>query len=107
MTHLEFDKVLNQRIEKIKKVLASKAKEYAKGDRMHNFKRSAGFMRKTPETACWAFLMKHLTSIADLVDDIEAGKFENLAYLSNEKIGDAINYLVLLEALISERISNA
>jgi hypothetical protein len=47
----------------------------------------------------WA---KHIVSILDIVDEFP-DKRPSIAILS-EKIGDAINYLVLLEAMIVEDI---
>ena len=96
-----FEKIVGQRCEAIKAILASKAKEYAREDRLHNFKRAGLFMNKTPATVCWGFAMKHFTSIADIVDDVERGTPPTKA-LAAEKLGDAINYLILLEAILSE-----
>lgn len=101
MTDEEFDVVLNSRIEKIKAVLGAKAAEYARGDRLSNFKKAAAAMSCTPEQACVAFWMKHVISINDLVNDRGAGKKVS-AEMWNEKIGDAINYLVLLDGIVSE-----
>ena len=102
MTDVEFQNVLESRIEKIRCVLAVKAGEYAAGsDRLHNFKQSAALMRVTPEMACLGFLTKHLTSVIDMVHATAAG-VEPTAERLDEKIGDAINYLILLEALFRE-----
>jgi len=98
----DFDKIVNARCAKIKSILASKAKEYSREDRLHNFKRAGVFMGKSPGTVCWGFAMKHFTSIADIVDDVESGSHPPQA-LVQEKLGDAINYLVLLEAILNER----
>lgn len=106
MDNREFDRILTNRITAIKQVLASKGKEYGRMDRLHNFKRAAAFMRTSPEVACFSFSMKHFTSIADIVDDTNAGYVPTKAMV-NEKIGDAINYLILLEALLDERITAA
>lgn len=105
MNQQTFDQLVDARCRAIKTLLASKGKEYAREDRLHNFKRTAGFLNKTPETACWGFAMKHITSIADLIDSIEAdGAITAAPGLVIEKLGDGINYLILLEALVSERI---
>jgi hypothetical protein len=56
----------------------------------------------TPEKALWGLAMKHLVSIVDIVDGLEAGRVPAVA-LSDEKLGDMINYLILLEALLAER----
>lgn len=103
MTDTDFNAIVHARSAKIVKILASKAKEYARGDRLSNFKKAAAAMGTTPERACLGFWMKHVISIADLVNDLDAGKVAG-EEMWQEKIGDAINYLVLLEAIVSERV---
>lgn len=105
MDQKDFDRVVNNRIRAIKEILASKAEEYATEDRLHNFNRAAVFMNKKPSTVCWGFAMKHFTSIADIVDDIEKDDTP-AGDLIHEKISDAINYLILLEACIDDHFSN-
>ena len=101
MTDKEFQKILESRLEKIKLVLARKASEYSRGDRLHNFKRASEALRITPERACIGFLMKHIVSILDMVDDLERD-IHNPLVAWDEKIGDAINYLCLLEGIVTE-----
>ena len=50
--------------------------------------------------------LKHRTSISDIVDDIDNGKLPSREKLA-EKMNDSINYLLLLEALIVERLDGA
>lgn len=108
MTAGEFDAVLAARLEKTRAVLASKAAEYATdGDRLHNFKRSsrlfddAGLYR-TPAEALAGMLVKHWVSVMDLVRrDADDEKIPPAVI--DEKLGDAINYLILLEAVLTER----
>ena len=104
MDNAEFNRIVERRMVLIKQILTSKAKEYARGERLHNFKRAAALAAITPEMALRGMLAKHIVSIWDLVDDIE-NDFEpaHLLAFSKEKIGDAINYLILLEAIIEER----
>lgn len=105
MTQAEFNKVLAARIEKMQAVLESKGKEYgAGGDRLHNFKVATKLESKpqTPEQALWGMLKKHLVSVLDIVDETGMGNYPS-EKTRNEKIGDAINYLILLEALLVER----
>lgn len=54
--------------------------------------------------------MKHIISILDMVDDLDHIKpsVKDSIFLAklpqwDEKIGDAINYLILLRALVEER----
>jgi len=102
MTSLVFKRILEDRIYKMRNVLDVKAGEYARGsDRLHNFKRVAEIKRITPAEACIDGFCKHLVSILDMVDDLAEGKAWALD-IWGEKVGDAINYLILLEALVVE-----
>lgn len=102
MKQLEFEKVLESRIEKIRAVLGKKAAEYARGeDRLHNFKRVAQVKDCTVAQACIDGFCKHLVSILDMVDDRGKNKFHPVD-LWEEKLGDGINYLILLEAIVKE-----
>ena len=102
MTPYDFKMVLENRIRKIREVLDKKAGEYARGqDRLHNFKRVAEIKRITVAEANIDGFCKHLVSILDMVDDQAKGQKWALE-VWDEKIGDAINYLILLEAIIKE-----
>lgn len=104
MTQEELTRIVDLRCIKIKNILANKAREYASDDdRLHNFKRGAAIFRCTPEKHNLFLNSKHLISIQDMVNDLDRFKLANAAQWE-EKIGDAINYLVLLEALIIERL---
>jgi hypothetical protein len=101
-----FDKVLQERIDKTIHTLSVKAKEYRRNNNpMHNFEKAAQFGNTTKERALWGFALKHYTSFMDILDDIEEGKIPSET-LVDEKIGDLINYLILCEASIKERINN-
>lgn len=95
----KFNEILRWRLAKTEKVLASKAGEYASSeDRLHNFKEAAAMLRCTPAQALLGFMTKHMVSIYDLVLSDATPSHETW----DEKIGDAVNYLVLLEALVKE-----
>lgn len=109
----EFNAVVESRIEKIRSVLASKAVEYSKNDdRHHNFKEGARIFNCTPERHLMFLNSKHLISINDMVTGFEEfhiaprNEIERELEIAKweEKIGDAINYLILLEGLVKERI---
>lgn len=100
----EMTRIVTERCQRIVSILANKAKEYASDeDRLHNFKRGAAMFRCTPEKHNLFLNSKHLISIQDMVFDLDRGITANMGQWE-EKIGDAINYLILLEALIAERI---
>jgi hypothetical protein len=98
MNGKDFNEILARRIQEIGRVLDSKAQEYAIGDRLYNFKRAASILRITPGRALLGMFIKHLVSVMDLVD----GSIPNTKAMRDEKIGDAINYLILLEAILTE-----
>ena len=97
----EFEIILQNRLEKIKSILSSKAAEYMQNsDRLYNFKRAATIAGITPEKALFGMLNKHLVSVIDLIENSDSIS----EYLVNEKIGDLINYLILLEAIFIEKL---
>lgn len=101
MTNHDFEVLLTLRVQKIQSVLASKAKEYASDDdRLHNFKVAARIDDETPKKALWGMLKKHLVSVMDMVNSAEDPSWE----LVDEKVGDAVNYFILLEAVLKETL---
>ena len=107
MNAMQFDKVVENRIALIQKILLAKRKEYApeSGDRLHNFNRASAMLSCSREKALIGMLSKHLVSILDIVDTIDKEKTYPSIAIVEEKIGDAINYLILLEAMLKEDIS--
>jgi hypothetical protein len=105
-----FNEILERRIELIISSLSKKAKEYAPGendtryDRLHNFSRAAEVLRTSREKALVGMLIKHLVSILDIVDRFNSDppSIETI----EEKIGDSINYLILLEACMKQDTLN-
>lgn len=102
----EFDQIVENRLEKTVQTLLIKGKEYRRnGDPLHNFNRVAQLGNTTREKGLWGFALKHYVSFMDILDDIEKGDLPSEA-LVDEKIGDLINYLILCEASILDRIKN-
>ncbi|MDA3807739.1 MAG: hypothetical protein PF440_07485 [Thiomicrorhabdus sp.] len=99
----QFNKVVKNRLAACEAVLCKKAEEYASDtDRLHNFKRAAAMTETTPEKALEGMWVKHLVSVQDLINQPSKATPELLA----EKMGDTINYVLLLEALLTERMDN-
>lgn len=99
MRQEELDDFLEERFEIIRSVLASKGYEYTVEDddsRFHNFNMAASFNNETPERALWGMLTKHLVSLSDMV---QRDSEEFPLYVWDEKIGDAVNYMLLLWAM--------
>ena len=107
MNNDEFDKIVEQRKNKISEVLQKKSEEYSSDiDRLYNFKAAANldYPPETPEIALKGMLKKHLVSVIDIVNFTETNPDKITFQLIDEKIGDTINYLILLEALLFERL---
>ena len=103
MTNKDFNKIVEYRIKMIRSVLSKKAVEYAHGDRLSNFNRAAAMLGQNREKALMGMLAKHLVSILDIIDEFDTKKPKE--ELINEKIGDFVNYAILLEAMMKEDIS--
>lgn len=107
MDRENFNKIVEARCESIKTTLVKKGEEYSTANNVfHNFDDSVGIaFAKSPEMVAWEYMSKHLQSIRDLVEQTQHGyagfpKEEMI----NEKIGDAVNYLILIEGMFKQRI---
>jgi len=99
----QFDAFLQGTFAKIDDVLSGKRNEYAPGDdtsRFHNFEVAAAFNDITPEQALWGMLTKHLVSLSDMVKN-DVTDYSLAQW--DEKIGDAVNYLILLWGLVASQ----
>ena len=97
----KFNKILDSRLDKTVLTLGTKGEEYSSDkDRLHNFKLAAEIQGNTPEQALYGMLAKHLVSVHDIV----IGGAYYTEQIIDEKIGDVINYHILLEALLLERL---
>ena len=103
---VNFNDIIAVRVSKIQQVLYKKAEEYATtGDRFHNFRVAARINNETPERALLGMWIKHFISVLDMIDWIDQCPKKITLELIDEKIGDNINYLILLEGLLLERLS--
>ena len=93
-----FNVIVEARLEKTKKTLCLKAEEYARGDRLSNFKQIAALMDVTPEQALMGLVSKHIVALFDFTKDLRAGQ-EQVYARWDEKIGDVIAYMILLDAM--------
>jgi len=112
MTRQEFiEKVVSRRIDLITITLASKGKEYSMDENaFHNFDEGKYIaFADSREKYAWDLMTKHLQSMKDIIEHVSiagANGYPTDAMVE-EKIGDAINYLILIEAMLKEQIQNA
>ena len=103
MNQNTFNDLLEQRLESIKKTLYDKGKEYSRGFNVfHNFIQAGKKLNCSKEKALMGMMTKHLVSIDDLVNTAESDDIIKEETV-REKIGDTINYLILLEAMLLDR----
>jgi len=103
LSHQDLYDVVMEVMSEIDSTLNSKAKEYASDeDRAQNFTDAARFDEVTRERALWGMMLKHLVSIKKIIHDLDKG-FPSQRKVYVEKIGDSINYLILLRALLDKR----
>ena len=102
MNNEEFNRVIKEQIDRSMQTLVHKAAEYATDvDRLHNFKVAAELQGKTPRESLAGMMAKHTVSVYDMCMDDETIYDSDMI---NEKIGDHINYLLLLRAIFEEEM---
>jgi len=98
MTAEFFSSIAGEQINRCLKTLEVKADEYTTHDRLHNFKTAAVLLGTTNKGALAGMLAKHIVSVFDMCYSRRRYSDE----MWNEKIGDSINYLLLLRAIVEE-----
>ena len=98
MNTATFNSVVNAQINRCLSTMTGKAKEYATADRLHNFKVAGKLQGVSAITALAGMMAKHTVSVYDMCCSDETFPVEQW----NEKIGDHLNYLFLLRALVEE-----
>jgi hypothetical protein len=108
MNRTRFNELVELQIQRIKNSLVKKGLEYQSGneDVFHNFKNAAIRRGITPERALDGMMLKHEVSIGDIINNIDATNEPPSLELLGEKFQDVINYYILLENLIIERIES-
>lgn len=103
----DFNGLVISRMAKCEDVLCKKAEEYStEEDRLHNFKIAGRARGCSAVKALDGMMTKHLVSMWDIIEqmDIE-GNYIPSQELVTEKLGDVLNYILLLEGLIEDRRS--
>lgn len=95
-----FEGILDAQITRIRDVLGIKRAEYANVDVLANFKKAAHLRGCGMPQAVGGMLVKHIVSIFDMVESGQPYPTE----VWDEKITDAINYLILLRAALVDNV---
>ena len=101
MTTKELEAVFEEQVERCRKVLLIKGKEYTpdEADRFSSFKTAAGLQHTTQIQALLGMLAKHIVSLYDM-SYVGTEKYDMAVW--DEKITDAMNYLFILKAILKE-----
>jgi len=117
MRYKEFDAVIERRIELIRQSMQTKQKEYTReGSAFHNFDEAGKEFDCTPAEALIGMWAKHYISLKDILRDMSEMKNGIMILVDSdkvgvkiadafieEKIGDLINYLVILEGILKDK----
>lgn len=108
-----FNQIVDSRIEAITQTLKSKREEYAADNNVFsNFEKAESKSGKVREKVLKDYMLKHEVSVDDLIEKLEAAhkgktltaeEVEAIKPRIKEKIGDIINYYILLEAMLIEK----
>lgn len=100
MDDCRFNKIVKGQMIRCLELLFKKGIEYDSNsdDRLYSFKRGAVAMDSTPKQVLIGYMNKHIMSIYDMCFD----GFRHPIEKWDEKITDAINYLLLLRAMVEE-----
>lgn len=103
----QFNHLVETTLNDVRQILVAKGIEYVPGgeeqDRFHNFEVSAAFNQQRTTEALWGFLTKHLVSLSDMV---KVDSTDHTMEKWEEKIHDAIIYLILLKGIVKENDDN-
>lgn len=96
MTQEAFNKIVEETVKRSTDLLVVKQAEYnLTADRFDSFKQGAGITGWQPDQVLLGYLTKHLASIISMINSDKQFSKEKV----DEKIGDAINYFILLRGL--------
>lgn len=104
MTREEYNKAIEEQINICRDLLISKGKEYSTNDDpLHNFNAAAPLYSGDPKKVLGGYMLKHVTSVYDMIQSDDEYSIDKWT----EKITDNINYLLILKAMIIDRLSSS
>lgn len=99
-----FNQLIEEQLNRCKKLLTVKNDEYAqKTDRLSNFRQPSSLLGMCPAEVAFCYDTKHIASIQKIVHEISEGKLPTKE-LWEEKITDYLNYGLLMNACVMEAL---
>lgn len=103
MNQKEFENLFETTVGTCRSLLVTKGAEYAGSvDRLANFKRGSGDAGVSPLQVALIYWSKHVDSIKTYIRNDAAGVKQVLSEPIEGRFDDAINYLILMKALVVE-----
>lgn len=103
---VSFDLEVMDTLKKIQNLLVIKGKEYRRyGNPYHNFEVGAKISGQIPEKVLQGFLLKHLISYQDILNDLDNEILPRVDVVE-EKMNDILVYFMIQKAMLLERINN-
>jgi len=102
MTPDKFKKYSEKFIKKNMDILYSKSEQYSPLDVFSNFQQGANIVEEEKERVLFLYMLKHLVFIAGFFKPDKYIYKENVAKIQ-ESIGDVINYMIILSAMLKEK----
>lgn len=101
----QLNSYITYRITNILDILKAKGEIYTKDNRFENFNKASDILQQEPEQILIEFMTKHLVWLLDYVKNLMpmSTPTEKEEEEIDEKIGDIINYLLILNAMLHER----
>lgn len=104
MQQAAFEALFERTVHSCRELLVVKGGEYAgTDDRLANFRRGSSLTGCTAEQVLFIYLSKHYDALATWVRDSGRGESRPRSEPIEGRIDDAINYLILLKAMVAER----
>lgn len=108
MNRKDFSNYVDFVKERTSNVLQKKGDEYSyNAGAFENFEEGVQIsLANTREGVAWGYVTKQIQSVRALIREVDTGKTDHLtAELIDEKFGDVINYMILIEAMLKERVN--
>jgi hypothetical protein len=100
ITEQIFEEQILSTIEELKELLIVKGKEYRRNNNpYHNFDVGAKMTGQTPERILNGFLLKHLISYNDILNDLDKG-IKPKEKIVNEKLNDILVYFLIQKTML-------
>jgi hypothetical protein len=102
MSEERFKELVDEILNNVENLLLVKGIEYRRDNNpFHNFEKGSEITGQTPYRVLNGFLLKHLISYNDILNDIEKGVIPSQKIV-DEKLQDIITYFVLQKVQLSQ-----